>query len=984
MKKLISHLAALAMTASLIPSMLVHAETALIEPTADGYYSLEAEDGTYTSDYTLYDNSGAFGGKLLGAFNPGSDEGLKVSWTISGKAGNYDVWALMLGSKGSGTEMDKMGVALNDGELTGDRLAGNNGAVTDVKWRYTNNFGLGYNGLMGWNKLDTIQLTNENATINFGRIAKGANDLAGIDKIYLVPREWRWSPALAASVDIAPSDYLTTDIPKNEWLIAADETGSLILEAEKGDFEYAHVVATDKAFGGMYVGSFQSEEDGNGSIQWEAEIPDNRPYDVWALTLCNVNAGSIGSELSSMQFSAGEEAGIEISKNGASYKRYSAGNLDSQLSNHYLCWRKVCAKKVFGAGKQDFLFDTKKRGAGNWFALDRIVITPSENFWSPSETDYVSAGSTAYLTEDAPCAKDAPFVPDKNQVIWMEAEKADFDKFSVTTREEASGGKLIGAGKQDTSDDEYLVDFTFDVKKAQSYDVWVLAPNYPDSSHYHFSKYETSLDGETYKTYDDGSVYNGYDVLDYPVLYSQYNQVGANLDIRWTKVNAGEMLTAGRHKFAVKFNRRRLPGDNYIIGFLDCVAVVPSNMNWVPDSVNKPVDRENGYAWIEAENSDTAKRFGIDTDINASGRGYLWEDKSSLRENEKLNYNFKLAKDGNYDIYFLGAQVDVSYLSQLYYDFDSSAETLVDENDSKHVSVLWKSSTYMWTNGNATFNAYWQKIGENVSLTAGEHVLNTEWKTRTAIEGDNDDPAHYILADAYVIVPTGWEFEMPNTESILPAMTALNLDATEKVETLKARYANGVTADLEGLEVAGSAGSTLSYAAKTNYIAADGKVTRPAAGEANAYGRLSVFAKKLPSVSAEGGFLYALDSDSSQTLRLLVLASPAISYQNFSAAYTDGTEIVPNALKSGATVNASVAVKKEDAKDRTALLAAAVYQNGILLKVESASAVLSEEYQPINTSVILPEAEDMSRITLRLYLWDSLDCGNPYADPVIY
>lgn len=988
MKKLISYLAALAMTASLIPSMLVHAETAPIAPTADGYYSLEAEDGTYTSDYSLMQNDGAFGGKLLGAFNPGSDEGLKVSWTISGTAGSYDVWALMLGSGGGGTEMDKMGVALNDGDLTGSRLVGNDGTATDTKWRYKNHFGWGYYGLMGWNKLDTIQLTNDNATINFGRIEKGANNLAGIDKIYLVPRSWRWSPALAASVDAAPSDYLTTDVPKNEWLVKADSTGSLILEAEKGDYENAHVVATDKAFGGAYVGEFITDvADSKGSIQWEAEIPDNRPYDVWALTLCNVGDGATGGELSTMQFAAGEDEGIAVSKSGASYKRYSAGDLDSQLSGHYLCWRKVCGKKVFGAGKQDFLFALQSQGLSgrtNWFALDRIVITPSENFWSPSETDYVSAGSTAYLTEDTPCAKDAPFVPDKNQVIWMEAEKADFDKFSVASSGSASGGELIGVGVQDTSDDEYLVDFTFDVKEAQSYDVWVLAPNYPDGSHYHFSKYETSLDGETYKSYDDGQVYNGYDVLDYPILYSQYNQVGANLDIRWTKVNAGEMLTAGRHNFAVKFNRRRLPRDNYIIGFLDCVAVVPSNMNWVPDSVNKPVDRENGYAWIEAENSDTEKRFGTWFGESASGRGYLWEDNTSLRGNEKLNYNFKLANDGNYDIYFLGSQVDVSYLSQLYYDFDSNAETLVDENDSRHVNVTWKSNTYMWTNGNSTYNAYWQKIGENVSLTAGEHVLNTEWKTRSAIEGDNDDPAHYMLADAYVIVPTGWEFEMPDTESVLPAMTALNLDATEKVETLKARYANGVTSDLEGLELAGSAGSTISYTAKTNYIAADGKVTRPAAGEANAYGRLSVFAKKLPSVSAEGGFMYALDSDSSQTLRLLVLATPAVSYQNFAATYADGTEIVPNALTSGATVNASVAVKKADTKDRTALLAAAVYQNGVLVKVESASAVLSEEYQPITTSVILPESEDMSGITIRVFLWDSLDCANPYADPIEY
>ncbi len=979
MKKLISYLAALAMTASIIPSMLVHAEETAIAPTEDGYYSLEAEDGAYTSDYTLFENDQAFGGKVLGTFNSeAEDKGLQISWTISGKAGDYDVWALMVGSAGDGSEMNKMGVALNDGELTGKRLS----SIGD-SWRYKQGLGWGYTGSFGWNKLDTIRLSNENATIRFARIEKGAggaNNLTGIDKLFLVPKSWKWSP------DVTPSaDYRTSDIPKNTWLVKADDTGSIVLEAEKGDFENADIVQDNKAFGGAYVGAFDMGEK-NGAIQWEAEIPDNRGYDVWALTLCNTGATASGSELSLMQFAAGETDLGEVSRAGGSdYKRYSAGSLSGQLAGHYLCWRKVSTNHVMGAGKQQFMLSTKSRGAGNWFALDRIVLVPTENVWTPSTKDYVAEDSTAYLQDEISYVKEYPSVqPDENQVIWMEAEDAKALDFNVQSNEKASGGELIGVGVQDTSDDEYLVDFTFDVKEAQSYDVWVLAPNYPDGSHYHFSKYETSLDGETYKSYDDGQVYNGYDVLDYPILYSQYNQVGANLDIRWTKVNAGEMLTAGRHNFAVKFNRRRLPRDNYIIGFLDCVAVVPSNMNWVPDSVNKPVDRENGYAWIEAENSDTEKRFVTWFGESASGRGYLWEDNTSLRGNEKLNYNFKLANDGNYDIYFLGSQVDVSYLSQLYYDFDSNAETLVDENDSRHVNVTWKSNTYMWTNGNSTYNAYWQKIGENVSLTAGEHVLNTEWKTRSAIEGDNDDPAHYMLADAYVIVPTGWEFEMPDTESVLPAMTALNLDATEKVETLKARYANGVTSDLEGLELAGSAGSTISYTAKTNYIAADGKVTRPAAGEANAYGRLSVFAKKLPSVSAEGGFMYALDSDSSQTLRLLVLATPAVSYQNFAATYADGTEIVPNALTSGATVNASVAVKKADTKDRTALLAAAVYQNGVLVKVESASAVLSEEYQPITTSVILPESEDMSGITIRVFLWDSLDCANPYADPIEY
>ena len=279
---------------------------------------------------------------------------------------------------------------------------------------------------------------------------------------------------------------------------------------------------------------------------------------------------------------------------------------------------------------------------------------------------------------------------------------------------------------------------------------------------------------------------------------------------------------------------------------------------------------------------------------------------------------------------------------------------------------------------NISNSTYYANLSVENSLSGYSERIGSMAVAEQFYQGQENGEAEYRTAVREKLASVYSE------SSEILAIFSLNLDATEKVESLKARYANGVTSDLEGLELAGSAGSTLSYVAKTNYIAADGTVTRPAAGEANAYGRLSVFAKKLPSVSAEGGFMYALDSDSSQTLRLLVLATPAVSYQNFAATYADGTEIVPNALTSGATVNASVAVKKADTKDRTALLAAAVYQNGVLVKVESASAVLSEEYQPITTSVILPESEDMSGITIRVFLWDSLDCANPYADPIEY
>ena len=67
-----------------------------------------------------------------------------------------------------------------------------------------------------------------------------------------------------------------------------------------------------------------------------------------------------------------------------------------------------------------------------------------------------------------------------------------------------------------------------------------------------------------------------------------------------------------------------------------------------------------------------------------------------------------------------------------------------------------------------------------------------------------------------------------------------------------------------------------------------------------------------------------------------------------------------------------------------AILVIAVYKNGVLTGVESKSLALTAEYQPIEVSETLPTAENMSGYSVKVFLWDSLENGNPYTSQIEY
>ena len=996
MKKLISYLAALAMTVSIIPANLASAEAITVQQGTDGVVTLDDADANYNAGYLSANSARAFGGTVLYADRNAAVQP-QIDWTfnMTETSGNYDIWVLETNAAANRQgHVSSFTYSLNGGNYILPE------STTTTFGRYSFfHAAYGYPDTLSYFKIGSeVELGLGDNTLSYKLNTRpGQTDyLNAIDRILIVPSSFQWVPN---SVTVDDTEAYLNETPedmssKPAEVFKPDSTGSIIMEAEKGEIDDADIKTSSKAFGGAYVAKFAhgAEKDKyDPYISWDAEIPDDREYDIWALTLCNPTPGSSASEMNTMQMYYDETDAVNVAKENVSYIRYPATEIG--LNDQKLCWTKVYSKEKLGKGTKYFVYKLGKVGANNLCALDRVVIAPSENLWRPSSKDYTD--STEYLTDDIPCIMDTPFKPDDNNVIWMEAEEAEMERFSVRKNENASGGKDIIMGIQGgvSNDATYNVDFLFDVSKAESYDIWVLAANTPEKTWY--SHYETSLDGEEYKKYVNGFTYSGYDISDFPTLYELSVGLGGDLSTKWVKANVSEALSEGRHKFSMQFPQRQM-GDGYYIAQVDAVAVVPSRLNWVPDSINKPQKRENGYAWIEAESPDNGTDFqkvwatttnNSDFYKDASNSAYLRADNDGDKKiygNQRLDYSFTLANSGTYDIYFLGSDVKADYLSKLYYDIDSAADSVADE---AHKAVpSWKSTTVMRALENSpTAQDYWQKIGSAVEISAGEHTLNTEWAERsgTAPTGKVYE-GHYMEADAFVIIPTDWGFVMPDETAVKAIITAMNMDETEKSEALIKAYADGVRSDLVGLDTYGSAGCAFTYDSRSDNITNDGVVTRPEIGADPVEADFEIFAHKIPSATSSTGYKYNINEDTSFVITLNVMPMESVVFSDFAAAYADGSAIAKNALVSGGTVNASVSIKKADDAERSAIIAAAVYKNGVLVSVESNSAVLSDEMQILGTSITLPAAEDMSGYSVKVFLWDSLANANPYTNALEY
>ncbi|MCR4719950.1 MAG: metallophosphoesterase, partial [Firmicutes bacterium] len=564
------------------------------------------------------------------------------------------------------------------------------------------------------------------------------------------------------------------------------------------------------------------------SLTFNFNISQTGDYEVWAL-VSNPNV----THLSYPYFGIDGGETKRIS-NYSGYQRDSAViyNVTLAGSSQNVYWAKF--DYTFSAGDHTIQYEVTKRamdtgGTGYILnVLDCVVIAPKSLEVKPS-------GITL-----APETK--IFEPNSDGVILLEAEDGTTGgDIAMNAGSGATGEYMLT--RTNISDDNTktaTLAFEFTVEKQESYDVWALISN-PDADY--ISKPAYNWDDGGFETINQ-EFYGGFGNTNKPYT------VDTDIDLFWKRIRVNNIFEAGNHSLVYKVGKRNI--DNMIIAAIDCVAIVPTRLNWTPNGAEMPdtANELHSYNWIELEGEKTASGFDIphytgDTSSynDASNKSLLYAYTKNVGDGDQkiieTNYDFTVTKSGEYDLYFLGAidkgDANTIWLSRAYWDIDNNAP--YQGTSANRISTNTVSSNAVYTvNG---MKVMWHKMAENKYIEAGGHTLTIEYTHRN-VDNATD---HCVVGDVVLVVPHDWNWSIPESSEKV-STTAAKLDLQEEKTAIEQECSAGVTDNIV-FHKRGTAGSYLTHTSNnTTVLTNSGVVTRPQYGEQDAQGVLSVTANR--------------------------------------------------------------------------------------------------------------------------------------------
>lgn len=348
-----------------------------------------------------------------------------------------------------------------------------------------------------------------------------------------------------------------------QFPVSAEESkGYYWMEAEDAvcSAEYKEITNADAA-GGKLMGLYELEES-DYTVEFSFDNEKADKYDIWFLS-----GPANENKISKFKWSINGSEPVDYSSAGA-----NAGPVYSDESlNECLCgiqWNKIASAKTMTAGENNikFIVSSKTRlrtEAGDracFNMIDAAVAVPSSWKWTPDGLN---------LPEE-PVVVPSDF-------IWLELESPDNPPSVLKTKSnsKASGGELLYANAIAAGDiTSETMSYSFEVDKAKNYDIWYLGYQ---TNVAHLSSMEWDIDNPSPSTPNKVNPEE-----DNPTCYSEY-AAGSNFPMYWQKMSTKKM-EAGSHTLYMKFNGRQLDS-NYILA-ADCVMLVPTEFNWMPNELN--------------------------------------------------------------------------------------------------------------------------------------------------------------------------------------------------------------------------------------------------------------------------------------------------------------------------------------------------------------------------------------------------------------
>lgn len=343
-----------------------------------------------------------------------------------------------------------------------------------------------------------------------------------------------------------------------------------------------------------------------------------------------------------------------------------------------------------------------------------------------------------------------PVLAKESSFYWLEAEDATYSSnYNKISNANASGGEYMAV--YETSSGEYTVEFNFTNESEGKYDIWFLSGK---GTVRKLTKFNWTINDSAKNTASATAT----DAV-YSDIYAENT-----CDFYWNKIDDKRVLPEGETniRFIVdkKSEVNTESGEKAWFNYIDAAVVVPSDWKWVPDGLTPPVQPEKvlaDFVWIELEDSDAeGKYIKPSVNSNASEGKILYSNAAKPDDGvteENFSYSFEIDKQKEYDIWYLGIQTNVSYLSSLQWCMDNSGQYVANNVNQT------TPTNYTISVAGSSFPMYWQKLGTK-EISEGEHVLNLLYKVR------NTSPTVFLVAaDCAVLVPSELDW-MPNEDNL--------------------------------------------------------------------------------------------------------------------------------------------------------------------------------------------------------------------------
>ncbi len=340
--------------------------------------------------------------------------------------------------------------------------------------------------------------------------------------------------------------------------VMAENEGYYWLEAEDAVYsDKYHEVSSGDASGGKYLAVYETSQ-GEYTVEFTFQNESKGRYDIWFLS-----GKGTSRQLTKFKWSmndGGENAAPSTDTNNVYSDKYN----DIECEFY---WNKITSVNL-ESGNVTIRFNVANKSENKiesiekaWFNyIDAAVVVPSVWKWTPN-------GITK--------PEKPEIVP--SDFVWIELENPDTPGTYMKTKSNssASDGNILFANDVKPAEGitEETAVYSFGADKETEYDIWYLGIQ---TNVEHLSKLEWCIDG-------DGMNSNSVDYKkgESPTSY-EVTVLGSKFPMYWQKMGT-KSISIGDHILSLKYNIRTTGSAVFAVA-ADCVAIVPSELEWTPDN----------------------------------------------------------------------------------------------------------------------------------------------------------------------------------------------------------------------------------------------------------------------------------------------------------------------------------------------------------------------------------------------------------------